>query len=74
MDLSDLAVDELYADAINPDHPYHSNPQTALSLIATIIDILQSTDPSDTMVLKLVISYIHFEFPYNSSILSENLE
>ena len=71
MVLSDPAIDGLYEDAINPDHPYHSNPQTASSLLAAVTDILQSTDPSDTMVLKLVISYIHFESAYNSGISSE---
>ena len=74
MSLSDPATDGLYADAINPDHPYHSNPQTALSLLAAVIDILQSIDPSDTMVLKWVISYIYFESAYNSGISSQKVE
>jgi hypothetical protein len=74
MTLSDPATDGLYADAINPDHPYHSNPQTALSLLAAVIDILHCIDPSDKMVLKLVISYIYFESAYNSGISSEKVE
>lgn len=74
MEFSDPSVDGLYVDAINPDHPYHWNPETAASLLADVTAILQSTDPSDTTVLKLTVSYIHLESAYNPGISSGKVE
>lgn len=61
-----LAMDELFADATNPDHPYHSNPQIALKLLAEATEMLQSTDYSDPSILKLAVIYIHLEYAGNS--------
>jgi hypothetical protein len=67
------AIEEIYSNAINPEHPYHSNPQMALSLHNSVNDILQSADISKSAALKLAISYIHFESASNSSVLFPRL-
>jgi hypothetical protein len=68
------AIEEIYSIAINPDHPYHSNPQIALSLLSAVANILQSADISGTTgTLKLAISYIYLESASNSGVLSLRL-
>ena len=39
----------------------------ALGLLSNVIEILQSTEPSPAVVLKLVVCYIYFEFAMNSA-------
>jgi hypothetical protein len=68
MATSSPAIEELYSDAINPDHPYRSTPSLAQSLLSTVTDALQLfpylpglAHVQDQAAVTLAISYIHFE-------------
>ena len=58
-------VDGLYTDAVNPDHPYHSDLQMALSFLSSVTNALGSECITTDSSLKMVIAYIHIECSIN---------
>jgi len=55
-------IDKLYSTAIDPNHAYHVSPQTAQSLLSTVVSILKTQpDIPIQSTIKLAISYIHFD-------------
>lgn len=60
----DSAIEDLYSIAVNPTHAYHSDSQTALFLLSTLADVIQSLkdfDIPNATAYKLPISYILFD-------------
>jgi hypothetical protein len=68
----DSAIEDLYSIAINPTHAYHSNSQTALFLLSTLTDVIQSLkdfDIPNAIAYKLPICYILFDSALETGII-----
>jgi hypothetical protein len=62
-----ISVEDLFSIATDSQHPYHTNPPTASSLLLMVTTILQSTDVSEQASLELAIEYMYFESASSSS-------
>lgn len=62
-----ISIEELFLVATDSQHPYHTNPQTASSLLSMVTSALQSEDISEQSNLELAIEYMYFESASNSS-------